>query len=223
MIGFRRKGESVAWPLTLAGVTPFGEQFQLRPLRWRDQREFRQVRLGSRDWLEPWDATTPVGSGSGVGFSEYVRVINRSARQGCSVPLVIESSGRIVGQVNASGIIDGSFRSCTIGYWIAAPAAGRWMAPSAVATLGDYLLAPEPGGRGLHRIEINVRPENAASLAVVRKLGLRDEGVRERLLHIDGGWRDHRSFAATVEDLAGASLMSRVTRAYQQSHARHTD
>ncbi len=173
--------------------------------------------------MEPWDATTPVGSEGAVGFREYVRLIDGNARQGCSVPLVIQVGGRIVGQVNASGIIGGSFRSCTIGYWVAAPAAGRWIAPSAVAVLGDYLLAPEPGGRGLHRIEINVRPENTASLAVVRKLGLRDEGVRERLLHIDGGWRDHRSFAAAVEDLAGQSLMSRVTLAYQQSHARHTE
>ena len=50
-------------------------------------------------------------------------------------------------------------------------------------------------------MEINIRPENAASLRVVEKLGFRDEGLRVRYLHIDGAWRDHRTFALTSEDL----------------------
>ena len=65
---------------------------------------------------------------------------------------------------------------------------------------------------GLHRIEVNVRPENLASLAVVERLGFRSEGTRLRFLHIDGAWRDHLSFALTVEDLAGARLADRVRR-----------
>jgi len=36
---------------------------------------------------------------------------------------------------------------------------------------------------------------------VVEKLGLRDEGVRERFLHIQGQWRDHRTFAVTREEV----------------------
>jgi ribosomal-protein-alanine N-acetyltransferase len=54
---------------------------------------------------------------------------------------------------------------------------------------------------GLHRVEINIRPENVASLRVVEKLGFRDEGVRRAYLHIDGAWRDHRTFALTAEEL----------------------
>ena len=38
---------------------------------------------------------------------------------------------------------------------------------------------------------------------MVQKLGFRDEGVRARYLHIDGAWRDHRTFALTTEDLGG--------------------
>ena len=62
-------------------------------------------------------------------------------------------------------------------------------------------------GLGLHRVEVNIRPENAASLRVVTKLGFRDEGLRRGYLHIDGAWRDHRSFALVTDDLAGASLV----------------
>ena len=59
---------------------------------------------------------------------------------------------------------------------------------------------------GLHRMEINIRPENVASLRVVEKLGLRDEGVRERYLHIQGQWCDHRSFAVTSEEVPDGLL-----------------
>ena len=51
-------------------------------------------------------------------------------------------------------------------------------------------------------IEVNIRGDNLRSLAVVERLGLRDEGVRERFLHIDGQWRDHRTFAVTSDELA---------------------
>jgi [ribosomal protein S5]-alanine N-acetyltransferase len=62
----------------------------------------------------------------------------------------------------------------------------------------------------LHRVEVDIRPENAASLRVVEKLGLRREGFYERFLDIDGGWRDHVAFAVTVEELNGRSMLSRL-------------
>lgn len=67
--------------------------------------------------------------------------------------------------------------------------------------------------RHLHRIEINVRPENHASLRVVEKLGFRDEGIRERYLHINGRWADHRTFALTREDIPLGLLHQLRTRA----------
>ena len=54
---------------------------------------------------------------------------------------------------------------------------------------------------GLHRVEVNIRPENAASLRVVEKLGFRPEGLRERYLHINGAWRDHLTFALTAGEV----------------------
>ena len=54
----------------------------------------------------------------------------------------------------------------------------------------------------LHRVEVNIRPENTPSLRVVEKLQLREEGLRPRYLHIDGDWRDHRCFAVHAEEVA---------------------
>ncbi len=50
-------------------------------------------------------------------------------------------------------------------------------------------------------MEICIRPENAASLRIVQKLGFRYEGLRRRYIHIDGDWRDHYAFALTREDV----------------------
>ena len=87
--------------------------------------------------------------------------------------------------------------------------AGRGVAPLAVAVAADYALR----AGGLHRIEINIRPENTASLAVVRKLGFRAEGLRQRYLHIDGAWRDHLSFALTAEEVGPGGLRGRLEAA----------
>ena len=46
----------------------------------------------------------------------------------------------------------------------------------------------------LHRLEINIRPENEASIRVAEKCGYLYEGLRPRYLHIDGAWRDHHCF-----------------------------
>lgn len=69
---------------------------------------------------------------------------------------------------------------------------------------------------GLHRIEIAIRPENTNSLAVVRKLGFRLEGRRERYMHVNGEWRDHDMFVLTAEELT-ESVLHGYERGRQQN------
>src|SRR5699024_1266991 len=111
-----------------------------------------------------------------LAFRQYVRELNAQGRAGTGLPLIIELDGELVGQVTVSSIAYGSLCSGSIGYWISQHVAGRGVMPHAVALVTDYCWAE----LGLHRVEINIRPENAASLRVVEKLGFRDEGVRER-------------------------------------------
>ena len=137
-------------------------------------------------------------------FAAMVRSQRRQARQGSLLPYVVEVDGRLVGQLTVGGITWGSLCSAHIGYWIDQAVAGRGLMPTAVALATDHCFSV----LHLHRIEVNIRPENTASLRVVEKLGFREEGLRRAFLHIDGAWRDHRSFALTAEEVP-AGLLAR--------------
>lgn len=168
----------------------------LRPLRRRDVVAWNDVQTRNREWLRPWEATSPDG-GVPPTFAQMVASLRRQAREGRAMPFVIEVDGRLRGQVTVSSIAWGAFRSGSVGYWVDRDVAGRGIVPCAVALVTDHCVAA-----GMNRLEVNIRPENGPSLAVVRKLGLREEGLRRRLLHIDGDWRDHLSFAVTADEVA---------------------
>ncbi|MBO1752016.1 GNAT family N-acetyltransferase [Actinotalea sp. BY-33] len=191
------------WPVVLRE-----DDVVLRPLRRRDARAWLDARAANSRWLDPWEATSPEPvSGPPPSFGEFVRALSGQARSGAALPFAVEYRGELVGQLTVSTIVRGSLCSGSIGYWISEHVAGRGITPTAVALAVDHCLGPV----GLHRVEINIRPENTPSLRVVEKLGLRDEGVRERYLHIQGEWRDHRTFAVTAEELP-EGLMARWRR-----------
>ena len=60
----------------------------------------------------------------------------------------------------------------------------------------DYAFGP----LSLHRIEANIQPGNAASIALARGAGFRLEGYSPRYLLIGGQWRDHERYALTVDE-----------------------
>ena len=192
-----------AWPVELSHG-----KVTLRPLRLRDARDWRATRLRNRAWLEQWEGAAPSAPRvswdsrhSTAVFATVVRSHRKQGRAGTGMGFAVIYHGRLVGQVTVSSIVRGAFDSGTIGYWVDEDVAGRGITPTAVALATDHAFAV-----GLHRIEINIRPENDASLRVVEKLGFRDEGLHERYLFIDGAWRDHRTFALVREDLRGTVL-----------------
>jgi ribosomal-protein-alanine N-acetyltransferase len=119
-----------------------------------------------------------------------VQAFNREARHGRSYSFVIWREGELIGQITMGGVIYGALRGAHIGYWIARDHANRGFTTQAVELVTRFGFSQ----LGLHRIEINVRPENAPSRRVAEKAGYILEGSRARYLHIDGQWRDHVTF-----------------------------
>ena len=180
----------------------------LRPLASSDGAAWKAVRKRNAEWLRHWEATIPPGDSSGPrNFRSLVRDLRRQAREGRALPFAVTVDEVFVGQVTVNNIVGGSARWGQIGYWIDQRYAGRGVIPTAVALTVDHCLFQ----RGLHRIEVAIRPENTASLRVVEKLGFTEIGYAPRFLHIDGAWRDHRLFQVTVEDV-GEGLVRRLDR-----------
>jgi [ribosomal protein S5]-alanine N-acetyltransferase len=172
------------WPLVLSE----GDLI-LRPLRYRDRGMWLETRRRNREWLSPWEATSPIAEENKnlPTYFEMVKYHQREGRAGRSLSLAIWFHGQLIGQITLGGISYGAYRGGHIGYWIDQSHANKGLTTRAVRELTRYGLEE----LGLHRIEINLRPENSASKRVAEKAGYVFEGLRPRYLHIDGAWRDH--------------------------------
>jgi len=106
--------------------------------------------------------------------------------------------GRLVGEINLSGVQRGPFQSGHIGYWVDQAVAGQGIAPEALLVLLGFAFED----LRLHRIEVAIVPRNERSHRVAAKAGLRKEGVAQRYLQIRGVWEDHVLYAITAEEWA---------------------
>jgi [ribosomal protein S5]-alanine N-acetyltransferase len=184
----------------------------VRPYRRSDGRAWSRIRRANEQWLAPWEPTPP-GSwyelNSPGAFRYVLRELRRAARTGEAMPFAVCYEGQLVGQLSIGNIVRRAFCSGYAGYWVDAGYAGRGIIPTALALVVDHAFR----AGGLHRIEVNIRPENTPSRRVVEKLGFREEAYHPRYLHIDGAWRDHIGYALTAEDVAGeGGLLARWHR-----------
>jgi [ribosomal protein S5]-alanine N-acetyltransferase len=87
---------------------------------------------------------------------------------------VCTEGGDLAGAINISEIVRGLFCSGYLGYYAFVPHNGRgYMKKAVQAVLGEAFRR-----HGLHRLEANIQPDNAASRELVRRLGFRRRGFR---------------------------------------------
>jgi len=170
----------------------------LRPLTGADYDEWNEVRWRNDAWLKPWESGDPL-HGAPITYKEWMKQLRRNERAGTGAVFAIEQHGRIVGQVSLGAICYGAMRSGVVGYWVDERCAGRGYAPMAVALLADWAMF-DPTGPRLHRMEIDILPENKRSRAVARKVGATLEGVRRAYMYVNDQWRDHESYVLMAED-----------------------
>jgi ribosomal-protein-alanine N-acetyltransferase len=174
----------------------------LRPPRLRDASAWSTLRIRNEAWLAPWEPTSAeswASRHSAANWPSALGSLRRLARAGVVLPFMVTYDELLVGQLTVNNVVRGALRSAQIGYWVDRDFAGRGIITTAVALATDHCFGPV----GLHRIEIDIRPENTPSRRVVTKLGFREEGYLVRYLDIDGAWRDHVSYALTAEDVPG--------------------
>ena len=171
-----------------------GERTFLRRGQDRDAQEFVDLMRASRELHQPWSfpPTEP---------ADFRGLIERAKSDDFELLLLCRrGDDAIVGFFNLSQIFRGPFLNAYLGY-----AVGQRYADQGYMSEGiELLLRHAFDNLKLHRLEANIQPGNAASIALAKGAGFRLEGFSPRYLKIDGHWRDHERWAIVAEDRNGS-------------------
>jgi ribosomal-protein-alanine N-acetyltransferase len=153
-----------------------------------DQADFLAAMRASRELHRPWvyPPLTP---------EAYRAYIDRLDSRKAGFLARRREDGAIVGWLNVSEIVRFGFQNAYIGYSGIAEFSGQGYMTEAL----QLVLREAFGKLGLHRLEANIQPGNAASIALAKRAGFVYEGFSERYLKIGGRWRDHERWALRAE------------------------
>jgi len=157
----------------------------LRRVALSDQRAFLAAARASRTLHRPWSRapSTP------RQFRAYVLRMHTPGNHGFLVRL--RGTGERVGVINVSNIVLGLFRSGYLGYYGFTGFERQGLMREGLLAVVRHAFK----SLRLHRLEANIQPGNAASIALVRSCGFLKEGFSRRYLKVGGRWRDHERWA----------------------------
>ncbi len=168
------------------------ERVTIRSPRPSDAGPYAEAVRRSAEQIGRWNPVEPDGlpdllQRQGPGLRSYL--------------IVDAAGGGLAGKCNVANIVMGRFCNAALGYDSYVPFSGTGRMTEGMRLVVDRCFADQTGGGlGLHRLEINVQPENERSIALARRLGFRHEGFTPRMLFLGGAWRDHERFALTAEE-----------------------
>ena len=167
-----------------------GKRVYLRRPRRSDARAFCSAVRSSYSIHAPWTRApaTP---------KAYATMLARCRRAQFKTLLACRcEDDALVGVFDLSQIFHGNLQSAYLGYYAFAPHAGQGYMRDGLQLILQYAFKTLK----LHRVESNIQPANARSIALVRGAGFSREGYSRRYLKIGGRWRDHERWAMLLED-----------------------
>lgn len=181
-------------PTRKNAATLEGNRVHLRPPRRRDEAAFIAQALRSRTFHHRWVQAPETPDAFAVYVQRYRRADPGVRHAGFLV--VRNDDEALAGVINFSEIVRGAFLSAYVGYYAFAPLAGSGYMTEAFVLALDFAFR----NLGLHRVEANVQPANARSIALVERVGFVREGYSRRYVKVGARWRDHLRFAMLAED-----------------------
>jgi ribosomal-protein-alanine N-acetyltransferase len=111
--------------------------------------------------------------------------------------LVVDTlSGQLAGVINLNEVVRGPYQSAYLGYYAFRPFEGRGFMRAGLALAITRTFRELK----LHRVEANIQPANTRSIALVKRLGFRLEGLSPRYLKVGGQWQDHQRWALLADE-----------------------
>ncbi|MDR7273117.1 ribosomal-protein-alanine N-acetyltransferase [Pelomonas saccharophila] len=148
-----------------------------------DEAAFIAATQASRKLHRPW--VQPPGDAQ--AFARYLARFDGVAHHG----FVVEAEGELAGAINLTNIVMGAFRNGYLGYYAFAGFEGRGLMTQGLNAVVRHAFKE----LGLHRVEANIQPGNAASIALAKRCGFQLEGYSPKYLKIAGRWCDHERWA----------------------------
>lgn len=187
-------------PIVPSPLRLYGKRVMLRPLTPEDFGSWREVRRRNEAWLTPWEPLRPLPqfdpTSNRGAFGSRCAARERDAASGTSYGFGLFAERRFCGEVNLNNVLRGAIQTGTVGYWIDQRMAGRGLVAEGVVVLAEFAFET----LRLHRLEICIVPGNHNSRRVMEKLAIREEGIAQRLVEINGVWEDHLRYGFTVEE-----------------------
>jgi ribosomal-protein-alanine N-acetyltransferase len=175
-----------------------GLRVYVRPPRRSDARAFVGAVAASRSFHRQWVQPPATGAAYSLYVARFAGPRTRDPAHATHAGFLVcrIDDDAPVGVFNLSEIVRGSFHSAYLGYYGLRPHAGHGYMSEGLA----LMLVVAFRKFRLHRVEANVQPSNARSIALLRGAGFTREGYSRRYVKIAGRWRDHERWAMLAED-----------------------
>lgn len=177
-----------------------GARVRLRPVRAGDEADLLAV-FGDAEHLRYWSHGPLEDLGAARRYREDIEA---RVHEGLYKWAIAEADDRLAGTV-ALYAWDRANRRAELGFALRPDRAGRGLASDAVRTAIRFGIAE----MGLHRVEADVDPDNAASIRLLERAGFRREGhFRERWFTF-GSWKDSAMYGLLTADFEAEVRPSR--------------
>jgi [ribosomal protein S5]-alanine N-acetyltransferase len=169
------------------------ERLVIRPPTERDLKLLRASMKLSANHLREWQPMPSTDPTSLTVLSQGIERDRALWRRDLQYAFLVLSKDEteVVGRVSLSGIWRGAYQGAFLGYWICASQLRKGYAKESIRRVLQCAFAE----LDLHRVQAAIMPSNLASLAVIKALAFREEGLAKSYLRINGEWQDHLLFA----------------------------
>ena len=171
-------------------------RFSLQPIEPSDGSDLWIAVEASRAHLEPWLPWVPFTTD--IDASHRYAEASASDWDGaraCRFAIRDRSARRLLGVVGLESLAH-LHQSCELGYWLRIDATGGGVMTEASRAVVAWAFSR----LNAHRVRVAAATDNHASLAVIRRLGFRFEGIARQAEHCHHRWLDHAQFALLSTD-----------------------
>lgn len=147
--------------------------------------------IKNRNFLEAYEPIRDEKFYTKKGQEDSLKNMYRSYLNGDSINFAVFLEDTLIGKVQLSNILYGSFKSAILGYGLHKDYEGRGFMTEALKEVIEYCFRDLM----LHRVEASTLTDNIKSQKILKKIGFEKVGLNKDYLYINGAWRDHYTYA----------------------------